>query len=280
MASSRITSVVIAMFLVGLMPSDASANKWFAWLEELSGPGPFKGNTLRFDVYCNGRLEKRTLDAYVAQLQKPVATTELEKTEQAAENERARQKFLRSAWCRPDRANVRFSLGVEAGWWTARENPAFAGDVDLRTLYVILYSPVGTIFRPGSRRGSPPPTGLDTSPLRAIEIGAGFGGYRMSGSAVQTSDYRVWVVPLRVRVFPSELLSPVNPGNRDVPQWRVALRAISLYGGIDYLPGRLPSSAFRMTGPTVDTLSEHERVPTWGINIDVLAFLPGGALVR
>ena len=280
MASSRITSVVIAMFLVGLIPSDARANKWFAWLEELSGPGPFRGNTLRFDVYCNGRLDHRILNAYVALLQTPAAASPQEQIE------KTRLAFVRSGWCRPDRANVRFSLGVEAGWWTARENTAFVGDVDLRTLYVILYSPVGTIVRPGRHdRTGPapdfePPSGVDTSPLRAIELGAGFGGYRMSGSAVQTSDHRGWVVPLRVRVFPSELLLPVDPGSRAVPKWRRALRAVSLYGGIDYLPGRLPSSAFRTAGPTEDTLSERERVPTWGVNIDLFAFLPGGALVR
>lgn len=48
----RAASLALVMALA--MPSMSYANKWLAWLEELSGPGPFHGWVVTADVACLG----------------------------------------------------------------------------------------------------------------------------------------------------------------------------------------------------------------------------------
>lgn len=48
------STLLLALALNLLVPSNAHANKWLAWLEELSGPGPYDGFLITADVACLG----------------------------------------------------------------------------------------------------------------------------------------------------------------------------------------------------------------------------------
>lgn len=269
MAPARLALGVITILLVGASPSSA-AHKWFAWLEELSGPGPFRGNTLRIDIHCNGRLP-RSLEAAVT------LATQVANASQAPGNapKTIEESLAVQRWCDNDRSNVRFSIGYEQGWWDAEDNPRYDGTVRLRTHTAVVYVPVKAPFL---KEGE-----IDTSPLRAFEVGLGLSAYRLSGTAVVNRDYWRLAVPLRARLFLHDILPPTSkPSTSQATKVvRTILKPLSLYVGVDYIPGELPSSAFRLTDISPPSrLSQSEWVPTWGINIDVLAFRKGRSLLR
>lgn len=259
-----------ALLVVLSMPAPAAArNKWFGWLEDLSGPGPFRGNTLRLDLVCEGALEERDLQAYAS------AVVAVPRDDPRREERLAalRATLERSGWCRPDRANVRYSIGVEKGWWDAEPNARYDGDVHLDTYFVVLYVPIQRVVT----LKAPP---LNTKWTRAFEVGAGLGAYKLYGSAVRDHDYWRMAVPLRVRLFPSNLFS--TPDDRaELSKWQRVLGAIELYAGYDYIPGALPGAAFRLTDAVSPTqLSRREFVFVRGITINILAWWPNSALTR
>lgn len=246
-------------------PNPALANKWFGWLEDLSGPGPFRGNTLRFDLVCVGRLHEPAVK------DKPELIRALSGDDDAA-REAAARKLTQATWCRANRTNVKASIGYEQGWWDAEDSPRYSGTVNLQTYLAIVFVPVRAPFL---APGQP-----DETALRAFEAGVGVGGYRMSGSAVNDSSYWRLTVPFRTRLFPSELLPP-NPKNRFVRIVQYIVRPVSVYGGWDYLPGELPSSQFALTDAIPPRrLSRREWVPVRGFNFDVLAYRRGQSLFR
>lgn len=289
MAHGRVALVVITLLFVGLTPSSAHANKWFAWLEELSGPGPFRGNTLRIDVVCSGRTQpnvKTTIDLTIAAAlaSTPEAANARADDGQAGkkpdQDEAALNRKLAAALaehrlCQPDRSNVRFSVGYEQGWWEAKQDARYDGTVRLRTYTAVVFAPVRALFLAEGEK--------DTSSFRALEVGLGLSAYRLTGTAVVDRDYWRLAVPLRARVFPSEVLPLTSNAYTGKAKTvvRNILRPVTLYVGLDYIPGELPSSAFRLTdGRPPSSLSQSEWVPTWGFNIDILAFRKGQSLLR
>jgi hypothetical protein len=291
MAPARLALGVIVILLVGASPSSA-AHKWFAWLEELSGPGPFRGNTLRIDIACSGRLPEGAVEQVQADVTSGKLTTRrdaLRKAQEGAGNTTsgksaasgtaslptAEDVLAKKRWCDDHRTNVRFSVGYEQGWWDAAHNSRYDGTVRLRTYTAVLFVPVKAPFL---EQGE-----VDTSALRALEVGLGLSAYRLTGTAVVDRDYWRLAVPLRARIFLLDILPPPSkPSPTKVTKVvRTILKPLTLYVGLDYIPGELPSSAFRLTDVSPPSrLSQSEWVPTWGINIDVLAFRDGRSLLR
>ena len=88
----------------------ASVSDYMAYLQGLSGPGPFDGGLLSTELWC------------------------------IPAKERGQPPF-----CTRGRAKVRIVL--EAGWWDDRPKPDFQGNVYLRTYQVIGYVPLSNIVR-------------------------------------------------------------------------------------------------------------------------------------
>ncbi len=120
------------------------------------------------------------------------------------------------------RDGVRFYLVLEAGWWNDKaDDPDFPGNAYIHTYQLIAYFPI--------------------QKLRAVDLGAGFGFYRITGSDIQ--DPPLWraTIPLRVRLVPPEAF----PGIRNAsPRLRATLRSISYHIGFDVIPQGFSTTSF------------------------------------
>lgn len=255
--------------------------KIFGWLDEMSGPGPFKGNLLTFEVFCAGELPKDEDEVYrqlfVSMFASP---TEMQPSEMpatavpqvkqapsaalpaAAGTNQAQTDALaaldavkQSRRCRYDRSNVRYSVVLEAGWWNDQPNAKYDGNIAITSMESVAYVPLQKAFGRNNARL-----------LRSIEVGGGLGVYRMSGPGVVDRDYWRGAFPIRVRLMPSEWLP--NAWHKNQRQRRF-LQAIQIRAGWDYLPGFLASSQFVVTPGGGATDSKDEWVPTYGITLDL-----------
>lgn len=254
--------------------------KIFGWLDEMSGPGPFKGKLLTFEVFCAGELPDDEHEEYrilfvsaftpsvdvpppaepavsgpqVSQTPSTPISTTLASNAQV-DGLAALDVLEQSRRCRYDRSNVRYSVVLEAGWWNDQPNAKYDGNIAITSMESVAYVPLQKAFGRNNARL-----------LRSIEVGGGLGVYRMSGPGVVDRDYWRGAFPIRVRLMPSEWLP--NAWHKNQRQRRF-LQAIQIRAGWDYLPGFLASSQFVVTPGGGATDSKDEWVPTYGITLDL-----------
>lgn len=352
-----IPSLVFAVALNLMNPAPARANKWLAWLEELSGPGPFHGWVVTADVACLGSppedVESAALflsaavkarngsDAEAAQafdafmtpiyqrqnlqllpgdlktlgglllnqkmalpvtFNPAVGIGVANQTTQAAANaaqpnadaqaaanaagtpeaeaaaiafwteyERQQRRFRR---CRVDRSNNIVSIQLEIGRYSDDDRSAqrYEGHTRLTTVNAIAYLPVERLIRWNWRRSLSPGG-------RFVEVGTGVGAYGLNGSTLRDEDLWRGVVPMRVRIIPSEfvyaMFRPTKPGldvslnpKTEANRWRRLLQAVEYRFGQDLVLGTLDRDLYGAEGPvTID--QKHEWVRSYGFNFDL-----------
>lgn len=255
MSSWRLAVLLSTSLLVLGMPSPAHANKWWGWLEELSGPGPFHGTVLLGEIGCSGELLTFERKRMLEELLKWKANIA-----DALSSEEIVRRIDQARLCRYDRRNVRYAVVVEGGRWSSDPNENFEGAFRLITAQTVLYTPLRRWDRDGDNRV-----------LRAVEIGAGLGAYRLTGSGVGEDDREFWrgSVPFRVRLILSELLMDDDWLARRSLQTRRVLHALQFRFGYDFLPGLLNPSEFRVSPGRDPGASSNEWLKTYGFTVDL-----------
>jgi hypothetical protein len=220
--SVRLPGLLVCAFVVLLgFASPASADWWediIAYLQGMSGPGPYNGYVLSAELACFGRDRNQ------------------------------------AGPCR-SRESVRAYIVLEKGWWNDDiENPNFVGNTYIHAYQFITYFPI--------------------EKLRAVDLGAGFGLYRISGAAVQ--DPPLWraTIPLRVRVVPSEFFADKLTNH---PKGRAWLSAFTYHIGWDWIPEGFSNTTF--FGPPDYDPDDHALF-TNAFTIDVVRFVDGLARSR
>lgn len=252
--------VVSSLLLVLCVPTPAAAWKWLSWLDELSGPGPFDGKLLTAELACSGHLLESDREERVNEL----VALNTRNTPQRDDWHKIVQKIDDARRCRYDRRNVRYAVVLEAGWWSDRTNANYADAIRLTTVQSVAYVPLRIWNRESDNRV-----------LRSVELGAGLGAYRLTGPGVVDERNDLWrgSVPLRIRVFPSELLLSAKwLGDRSL-QTRRLLQAVQFRAGGDFLPGLLSPDDFVLTPGSTARASRNEWVGTWGFTVDLGAIL-------
>jgi hypothetical protein len=149
----------------------------------------------------------------------------------------------------------------ETARFTGETNPNFAGAVNISTLQGVLFvHPAGFLHGKDA----------DTSPVGALDFGAGFGLYRFSGAGVISdgkADGAFWrgAIPLRIRLTPSELFAGRIKGTK----WRNGLAVFSYMIGWDVLPGTFDDSDFVVSPAGAGYHSSGNAPFTCGLIIDV-----------
>lgn len=234
--------LIVAVLALLLTPAPALANKWLAWLEELSGPGPYDGFQLTADILCAGSKPDVVLT-------------------RAADDD---PDLLASVYrCRKDRSNNILTLHAEYASYSdaSQDERAYPGTTRLKRFAVIGYFPVERVFtivKPKAWRAPVSPY------LRWAEVGTGIGMYGVFGSDVlRDKDYWRGAVPLRVRFLPGELfyiranreaaLTASDEGRQRVDlrrdlerrfSWRRAAQSLQVMVGGDLVIGSLDRQSF------------------------------------
>jgi hypothetical protein len=193
------------------VPASAGAlEDIIAYLQGMSGPGPYNGLVLSGEIACFGR-DRRAIGP-----------------------------------CR-SRDGVKTYVVLEKGWWNDKPNPNFVGNAYVHTYSVVAYVPVPKV--------------------RGLDIGAGFGVYRISGAAIQDPPLWRTSIPIRIRAVPSEFFASKL---EDHPQLRAVLRSITYHFGWDILPqGFEPDSFF---GPPGYVPEEH-ALRTNALTVDAFVLI-------
>jgi hypothetical protein len=148
----------------------------------------------------------------------------------------------------------------ETARFTGQTNPDFVGAINITTLQgVVFVHPAGYLEK-----------NAETSPLNALDFGAGFGLYRFSGAGVKSDgqpDGAFWrgAIPLRIRLTPSELFADRLRGSK----WRNGLAVFSYMIGWDVLPGTFDDSDFVVSASKQGYRSSGHAPLTFGVIIDV-----------
>lgn len=248
------TFVFCACLLLIGKPADA---KWWTWLDELSGPGPYDTSVVwSAEVRCLARASRDDVEKVLDDLN-AISSNPALSPDQKRERSRNAANQLRNMPCGVDRSRTVVSLVLEFGFWDDQPK-RYIGDTRLRSYQAIAFFPLHRALGPSVQ-----PNIL----TRSIEIGVGVGAYRLHGGTVREQDLWRGSVPLRSRIIISELVPAVSKlSNR----WRKALQTVQLAFGADLLPGRLRSESFN--GLNVD--EEWDFVPSRSVQVDL------GALVR
>jgi hypothetical protein len=217
--TARLPSLLVCALVVLLGFASPASAQWLedmiAYLQGMSGPGPYNGQVLSAELACFGRDRNQV------------------------------------GPCR-SRESVRAYIVLEKSWWNDKPNPNFVGNTYIHAYQFITYFPI--------------------EKLRAVDLGAGFGLYRISGASVQ--DPPLWraTIPLRVRVVPSEFFADKLT---DRAKLRAVLRALTYHIGWDWIPEGFSNTTF--FGPPDYDPDDHALF-TNAFTIDVFALVDG--LVR
>ncbi len=195
-----------------------------------------------------------------------------------ADYEENQRRFRR---CRVDRSNNVVSIQLELSWLTddrLKDETRYTGKTRITTMSAIAYVPVGRLLR---WRWSQP-----VSPLgRSVEIGLGVGAYSVDGTTVRNIDMWRGVIPLRVRIIPSEIIyalkgcacSPVDALNvrldptRSGSRWRRFWQAFQYRYGWDMVIGTIDRTLYGELGPqTADERNEWVRSHGWVVDAGML----------
>ena len=266
------------------------------WLGRLSGPGPFDGRMWSADIACFGRSERPsalveardvarallestavtlktletsppldvngTLNTQLLSLSKllTIQATSVQALDAAIA--KADVEIDTTRGCRLDRANVVASIHYEGGRWDDTPDD-YSADTKLRSYLAIVYIPVPRFYT----RGDLPRYS------RAIEVGIGGGAYQLTGSTIRDKNLWRGVVPLRLRMIPSEILWEMArdgaPMRYDTASWKArvrrALQSIQYRVGADWVLGEWDPEPFTVAKPS----GRNELVPTHGFEIDL-----------
>lgn len=286
-------SIVLFTTLLGA-PQPAHAMKWLAWLEELSGPGPYENNWIwTAEVACLGsRPELESIQrAYLNVLARRVTTNTVSPADSSpdvpaadaqssapgrAELEAFEKELTKLYRCRPNRSNNIMSVQLEYGSWEDKPRGRYLNEATLHNISAIAYFPLQRVVMPWRWDKDVPRWS------RWVEVGVGVGAYGLTGSAIRDNDLWRGVIPWRVRVIPSEIFYNMREDRaRDAfsPQrTRRILQAVQITGGYDWLLGRLDERQFDAPGLQVSE-QRRERVRSVGLQID-LGMIAKGAFGR
>jgi hypothetical protein len=211
--------VLVACLVVhALSAAPAHANIW-RWIDELSGPGPFKGVTPEFRLTCWGAapLPYRGPDD-------PVQDKNKDK-----QVERITGAFTAKFPCPqdpgPDRF-FRFSLNMQVGVMWGKHNPIqYPGDLTEPQKQVMLFPIESLVY---------------WQPILGLEIGAGGGLFVFQNSQLFPTLFVPVIDPIRIDVRPFDLL--LDPKENSVP--RKLLRTITLRYGLVAIPQKLDATYF------------------------------------
>lgn len=226
-------SVVLALGLLSVA-SPASANRWLAWLEELSGPGPFKGPTFSVELRCFSDVDTN-------------------------------RKLRR---CDFDRHDVMWTIENETSIMDDRPK-GYSGDTSLVAVRGLAYVPVGQLF-PGLRHSDR--RSRAKAVFQQVSVGVGAGVYIISGDTTVESPILLPVLPVRLKVLPVELLVQLcRPQARqtstvgEVGFSRRLGRAVEYRIGFDYTIAAPNPADFRTAIPQ----NRRELLDTYSIQIDL-----------
>jgi hypothetical protein len=166
--------------------------------------------------------------------------------------------------CRLDRSNVVASIHYEGGRWDDTPND-YGAETKLRSYLAVIYIPVPRFYT----RGDLPRYS------RAIEVGIGGGAYQLTGSTIRDKNLWRGVVPLRLRVIPSEIVWEMAkdgaPMRYDTSGWKArarrALQSVQYRVGADWVLGEWDPAPFVVAG--AQPSGRNELVPTHGVEIDL-----------
>jgi hypothetical protein len=294
----RPLGITVLVLLVSLIrPAPASAGLW-AWLEEWSGPGPFKGYTFLFTACVQDRSVKPSPiardDVFHAeqyevarQIQSDLATIGIE---------RSTAVIFRRLLANPaplilsDRVDVLPRLVPSLGGQTQpstrnRSEPMTLRDIsELYKLDVADHGPghidprficgyVDQGFFHASaniQRGFPAIRAhlTDIGPSArlhdGVDVGAGIGWVTFAGNGVH-APARFTITPIRLILRPITLAVPEEYRKR----W---MGVLNIFWKETYVRGRLNAEQF---GSSTDTFSVNgELIRSFGFNVDVTALFP------
>jgi hypothetical protein len=292
-----ITALVLLVSL--LRPAPASAGLW-AWLEEWSGPGPFRGYTFLFTACVQDRSFKASPiardDAFHQQQQ------EIARRMQHALAQRGEQLTAAALYRRllanpdPKALNSRHDLLRQFPPPAASQTPSPGPEpsrslqltsTDILDLYmeptadsgpghadprlICAYVDQGFFRAPANEARGFAKIGAhltDIGPsLRlhdGVDLGAGFGWVTFSGKRVEASPH-LTITPLRLIFRPITMILPEEYRHR----W---MGVLNIYWKETFVVGKLRGTDF---GSPTDAFSvDGELVRSFGLNVDVTALFP------
>jgi hypothetical protein len=217
MSTKRLAlALFLCLFVHALVaPTAADAGIW-RWIEELSGPGPFKGATLEFRVKC-----WRSEDLF------PPEKPEPEKPEPVVRSLGV-AGAIKTQCLSGARAGKypRVSLNVEAGYLSTSpaNNPILYDDDQPRR--VTLYPIEAIVY---------------WQPVLGLEIGAGGGVFIFSNPRATFAT--PIIEPMRVDIRPFDAFLPKRADRMSGFWWR-SLRALGLRQSFVFLPKEIDAADF------------------------------------
>jgi hypothetical protein len=287
MTNFRWSRVFSACILVLTISAPAHASHWLTWIDELSGPGRFRGYQFNGEVLCIG---SRPDQAAVFRLETDVsAMAKAFEVYRRADRDETRADALKDysnaqadlqqlsketdtnvktlPLCRSDRENTIAAVVFEYGRFDDKDSEhedRYTGVTRLSNAQLVAYLPLHRLLG-----ADVPPTRI----TRAVEFGAGAGFYHLTGTTVKNTEAWMPAVPLRIRIIPAEFFYK-NAGNAaDTGSTRRHLwQAFQFKVGWDYIPTKARwNELLQSTGGGVgfkDSDSQ-ELIGTWGLQVDL-----------
>jgi hypothetical protein len=239
--SLRMNRFLLALGLclaaLGASPRPASANI-LRWIDELSGPGPFKGWVIEGRVVCWGAPPKP----------EPGAPKPTEAEEPVAGIGGKLPCLVRRI---PENSRRRYSLNVEAGKLWAKDNHLEYNRELTEDERRVKLTPVQVTFY--------------WQPLRGLELGHGAGVFFFYGNDGLFERFTRFVIePLRVDLRPFDLAIR-DPQSRDRLSSKL-LRMITLRQSVVLLPKGFTAADFNATG---SFRTEREVLPSYSLLFDI-----------
>jgi hypothetical protein len=206
------STVLLAFVLTLLIPTTASANKYLAWLEELSGPGPFKGPTVSFEIRCFSK----------------------------------DPDYARLGLCRYDRSDTLVTIDGELSIMDDRPK-GYSGDTSLVATRGIAYVPLGLKAAEGSTlRAALQQTAVGAG-LGLLVVSGDTTIESPVLLPVLPIRFKVLPIELFIQIFSSG--RRVVARTSDVSIWRRLGRAVEYRAGWDYTLAAPDPSDFRTAIP-------------------------------
>jgi hypothetical protein len=288
MTNFRWSRVFGACILVLTVSAPAYASYWLTWIDELSGPGPFRGYQFNGELLCIGsRPDQATVSRLSADFTNLQTAFDAYQTAadnkgraQALEDYSNRRQELQTLidgaaksadtfpLCRFDRENAIAAIVFEYGRFddnNKKHQDKYTGRTNLSNAQLVAYIPLHRLV-PG-RHFQPNPV------TRAVEFGAGAGTYHFTGTTVKNTEAWMISVPRRIRIIPVEFWHR-NTADADDSgtRRRRVLQTFQFKVGFDYIPTKARwNQLFQSTGGGAgfDRSKSQELIWTWGLQLDL-----------
>jgi hypothetical protein len=293
MTNFRWSRVFTACILLLTVSAPAHASHWLTWIDELSGPGRFRGYHFTGEVLCIGSLPDRPfvssllteytemisiLSKYQKDPMKAEASDVIRVSSTAWTDYFARQRALGIAindanksankfpLCRSDRENTITAIVFEYGRFDDKDSgheDRYTGVTRLSNAQLVAYVPLHRLLGTGV-----PPTRV----TRGVEFGAGAGFYHLTGTTVKNSEEWMPAIPIRIRFIPAEFFYKNAPNAADTGSTRRHLwQAFQLKVGWDYIPTKARwGELLQSTGSGgFENSNSQELIGTWGLQVDL-----------